>query len=460
MSEDITIDIYNLFEPTYLAKYEPIEEKKEDNSLTLYQILKEPFSSYFFETNILTIEPYDKKTHLDISKFKENNIRKVKEDMLYYCTSVDILNKLDGQNSGYPTIESQNEYVEDLRTVSFLLNEKLIEKEMNNEQHFEIKKNKNLNDCKKKLEKESENYDENIINKCNKIIKLLQNDMKSLSTKNIKKEEILENLNVIILEAKNSELTLEKIGYKMLMILENNLLFLFALFDKFYRKDIDDIGKFLEKYIELFNIINSNRLFFAIIQYLNKNKNISEKINIDKPLELFSKKAINISEIIKVIKEDNNYENNIILPKSFSDKNLSPDNNKDISNDMKYDYYSVNNLEELIIFKIDKMKPKTKIMFYRINLRNQESDILYNNSNSNIILNQDGLYKLIDFGEIHLSINNGENIIDINISIKNDLIYVCYIINQKLIIEKIKLRILFLIYQRKQNLFFLFKDDI
>ena len=432
MFEDATFEIYNLFEPTYLAKYEPIEEKKEDNSLTLYQILKEPFSSYFFETNILTIEPYDKKTHLDISKFKENNIRKVKEDMLYYCTSVDILNKLDGQNSGYPTIESQNEYVEDLRTVSFLLNEKLIEKEMNNEQHFEIKKNKNLNDCKKKLEKESENYDENIINKCNKIIKLLQNDMKSLSTKNIKKEEILENLNVIILEAKNSELTLEKIGYKMLMILENNLLFLFALFDKFYRKDIDDIGKFLEKYIELFNIINSNRLFFAIIQYLNKNKNISEKINIDKPLELFSKKAINISEIIKVIKEDNNYENNIILPKSFSDKNLSPDNNKDISNDMKYDYYSVNNLEELIIFKIDKMKPKTKIMFYRINLRNQESDILYNNSNSNIILNQDGLYKLIDFGEIHLSANNGENIIDINISIKNDLIYVCYIINQKL----------------------------
>ena len=431
MEEDTLFNIAKLlYEPSYLENYKEFGGKSEEKSSTLTNIMKEPFNLYFFKSNILTAEPYDKETHLNISKFKENNIRKIKEDMLYYCTPVDILNKLDCQNSGYSTIESQNEFVEDLRTVSFLQNEKLIEKDMHNEEYLQIKKNKNLKDCKKKLENESKNYDENIINKFNKIIKLLQNDMKCFGSKNMKKEEVLENLNKIVLETKNNEITLEKIGYKMLMILENNLLFYLGLIDKFYGKDINDFCKFLEKYIELFNIIKSNRLFFAIIQYLNKNKNISEKISIDKQFELFSKNCINISELIKFTKENKIYENNLILPNSLIDTNLSSEKEKDISDNMKYDYYSLNNLEELLVFKIDKMTPEIKMIFYRINLRNQENEIL--NDNSNSFLNKDGFYKLLDFGEINLYTNKGENIIDINISIKNDLIYVCYIINQKL----------------------------
>ena len=431
IEEETIYNVGNLFDLNYLEKCGKLSEKKIEISLSLSKMVKEPFNQYFFLNNILTDEPYDKRAHLNISKFKENNIKKVKEDMLYYCTPVDILNKLDGQNSEYRTIESQNEFVEDLRTLSFLQNEKIIKEDLDAKERVEkIKKNKNLKDCKKKLENESKNYDENIINKCNKIIILLQNDMKKFSSKNIKIEEILENINKIILETKNIEITLEKIGYKMLMILENNLLFLFGLIDKFYGKDIDDICKFLEKYIELFNIIKSNRLFFAIAQYLNKNKNISEKINFDKPFELFSKNCINISEIIKLIKEGKIHENNLMLPNSLIDTSLSSEKEKDISKNMKNDYYSVNNSEELIIFKIDKMKPKIKLMFYRINLRNKENEVLVDNSN--IISVKDELYKLLDFGEIFSDTNEGENIIDINISIKNDLIYVCYIINQKL----------------------------
>ena len=272
-----------------------------------------------------------------------------------------------GQNSGYAAIESQNEFVEDLGIVSFLQNEKIIEKNIKDEFQVEkIRKHKSSINWNKKLDNNGNNIDENIIDKCNKIIILIQNTMKKFSSKNIKKEEIMENINQIILETKNNQVTLEKIGFKMLIILENNLLFLFGLLDKYFRKETEDMCKFLEKYLELFNIIKSNRIFFAVIQYLNKNENISKQIKIDKPFELFSKNCINISEIINNI-DNNKYEileNKLILPNPSKSFDLSSEKEKDTSNFIKCDYYVMNNTEEIFIFKIAEFEPKIKILFY------------------------------------------------------------------------------------------------
>ena len=429
MEEETYFNIDKLFDIQNLEKFEKNEDKDKDYSLS--ELLTWAFNSYFFPKNILTGKPYEDRSHLSLDKFKEKNIRNAKEDMMYYCTPVDILAKLDGQNSGYAAIESQNEFVEDLGIVSFLQNEKIIEKNIKDEfQAEKIRKHKSSINWNKKLDNNGNNIDENIIDKCNKIIILIQNTMKKFSAKNIKQEEIMENINQIILETKNNQVTLEKIGFKMLIILENNLLFLFGLLDKYFRKETEDMCKFLEKYLELFNIIKSNRIFFAVIQYLNKNENISKQIKIDKPFELFSKNCINISEIINNI-DNNKYEiieNKLILPNPSKSFDLSSEKEKDTSNLIKCDYYVMNNTEEIFIFKIAELEPKIKILFYRINLRNEENEI--NNDISK--LDKDGNLRLLDFGEIYLEKNEGDDIIDINISIKNDLIYVCSFINKKL----------------------------
>jgi len=251
MEEETFFNIDKLFDLQTSEKF----EKNEDKDYSLSELLTGPFNWYFFPNNILNEEPYEDRSHLSLDKFKEKNIRNVKEDMMYYCTPVDILAKLDGQNSGYAAIESQNEFVEDLGIVSFLQNEKIIEKNIKDEFQVEkIRKHKSSINWNKKLDNNGNNIDENIIDKCNKIIILIQNTMKKFSSKNIKKEEIMENINQIILETKNNQVTLEKIGFKMLIILENNLLFLFGLLDKYFRKETEDMCKFLEKYLELFNI--------------------------------------------------------------------------------------------------------------------------------------------------------------------------------------------------------------
>ena len=132
-----------------------------------------------------------------------------------------------------------------------------------------------MKDWKDKLENKDKIIDKNIVNKSNKILQIIQNIMKNLAKKKMAKNDIIENLDRVISESKNNEINLENIGFKLFMILENNLLFLFGLIIKFFGKEEEIIVKLLEKYIELFNILKSNRLFFAIIEYLNNNQNIS-----------------------------------------------------------------------------------------------------------------------------------------------------------------------------------------
>ena len=134
LEEETFFNIDKLFDLQTLEKF----EKNEDKDYSLSELLTGPFNWYFFPNNILTEEPYEDRSHLSLDKFKEKNIRNVKEDMMYYCTPVDILAKLDGQNSGYAAIESQNEFVEDLGIVSFLQNEKIIEKNIKDE--FQVEK--------------------------------------------------------------------------------------------------------------------------------------------------------------------------------------------------------------------------------------------------------------------------------------------------------------------------------
>ena len=92
---------------------------------SLNDLLAQSFSTYLLPLKHLYLEEVedDSKTQkgiLTLSKFKELNMNKVKEDMLYYCSPVDILSKLDTNNSEYIFQESDIEFYNDISIKSFL----------------------------------------------------------------------------------------------------------------------------------------------------------------------------------------------------------------------------------------------------------------------------------------------------------------------------------------------------
>jgi hypothetical protein len=154
--------------------------------------------------------------------------------------------------------------MEDLGIVSFFQNENLISKHMKEEYKVtQIIKYNSLKNWKDILGDDNGNIKENI-DKSNSILQLIQKVLKKFANKLTDKNEILENLNDVISETKKGEVKIENIGFKMQIILENNLLFLFGLINKYFGKD-EDMYKFLEKYIQLFTTMKSNRLFFLLL---------------------------------------------------------------------------------------------------------------------------------------------------------------------------------------------------
>ena len=271
-----------------------------NNGISLRCLISEPFSWYFIPNNILTKEPTKERAFSTLYKFKENNTNKVMEDMMYYCAPVEILEKIDAQNSGNIEYESEREFMEDLEIVSFFQNENLISKHMKEEYKVtQIIKYNSLKNWKDILGDDNGNIKENI-DKSNSILQLIQKVLKMFTNKLTDKNEILENLDKIISETKKRDVKIENIGFKMQIILENNLMFLFGLINKYFGKDAE-MYKFLEKYIQLFTTMKSNRLFFAIIEYLSMNRNIIQNLSIDYQFEIFPEKCIDISEIINIL---------------------------------------------------------------------------------------------------------------------------------------------------------------
>ena len=157
-------------------------------------------------------------------------------------------------------------------------------------------------------------------------------------------------------------------------------------------------------------IINSNRLLFMILQLLYKYKNISNKIKYDISHKLKDEESIDFKKIINYMNE-----NNTLIIKDLGEFNKSNgykknEENKNISDD---DIWTVNNKEELFLFT--KPQNENNIYFYKINIRKEEDNI-----------------KIINFSNIELKSNSDDKLIDIHITIKNDLIFICYLIQTEL----------------------------
>ena len=119
MSEDDDYhdDLNNLFDENNTCYNKSTIAK----SLPLEDSLALSFSRYLLPLkHKKNKEEEENERILTLSKFKELKLNKVKEDMLYYCSPVDILSKLDTNNSEYLLQESDSEFYNELSITSFL----------------------------------------------------------------------------------------------------------------------------------------------------------------------------------------------------------------------------------------------------------------------------------------------------------------------------------------------------
>ena len=389
------------------------DENFQKDDYSQNNIYSNSFSNFLLPINHILTEENKKgdESLINLSKFKELNMNKVKEDMLYYCAPVDILSKLDINNNEYLYQESDSEFLNDLSVKVFIQRQEELKKLIGKDkQKASLVKPKNLDNwtsCFTNKKNETSAKDKEDLKEVNNIFKIIQNAMKIL-IKEKNSEAIFKSLNEIISNLKIVKIQMEKIGYEMYVNLEKNLVFLIELIEKIFSKDEKLIQTFLEIFINMTNYFKSNRLFFILIQFLNKYKNITDKIKIG-PRQILSEESISLEKIIQNMKIDKKINikdlKDFIISKGY---NINKENNA--SDD---DFWIVNNKDELFIFSNEN---NTKnIFYYKINIRNNCYGI------------EDYPHELIDFGKIDLNENDDNKVIEINISIKNDLIYLCYL---------------------------------
>ena len=386
---------------------------------SLNDLLAQSFSTYLLPLKHLYLEEVEddskpQKGILTLSKFKELNMNKVKEDMLYYCSPVDILSKLDTNNSEYIFQESDIEFYNDISIKTFLQRQNELEDFIKNDDNksSKIQKKKQLEFWKDNFKGSGNQTQQKNISKlveANKIITHIHHTMKIfLKEKNA--NLLINSINEINSILKKEKFELENLGYEMYITIENNLIFLIGLMEN--SSDEELMKQLMPAFINMNNLLKSNRIFFKIIQLLDKHKNISDKIKIEKNRQIITDESIDIKKFISYGNKEKKI--NIINLKNFLCSKGYPISNK--YNAEEYNFWVVNNREDLFIYSSNMPNEKT-LFFYKINIREEE----YMVPNS---------FEVLDFGKIILSEIDDDLIFDINISIKNDLIYVCYLGNQ------------------------------
>ena len=386
---------------------------------------------------------------LSLSKFKEMNINKLKEDIFYYCSSPETLLKLS-QNIDD---EKNYEFYQDLISENFLYSQKEKNKLLTNENI----KLKPLNKSQK-----LSNYSDSLCLKMSEPPPNINIQEKNIQMKNAnliinkieeinmtykeKDEKIIEKLKELDTIIQNNKIEMKFLGFILFNCIENNLCNVLNLvIDKLEQKEKNET--ILTDFGNIFKSINENfksvKILTLFIKFCSSHLNIIESIKIDedKPNQFISENSLNFDKIYdnknlrnkifidfrQLIKDKDlldglnnnkfnyttlNYDDNIFIFFNLSNNKINKKFDEDEDEDIKSEE---NNFEEEEEEEENYKKPKTK------NIENIAKDnILYY---LKINLNEN---RVIDYGKIELV--NNEKIIDMNISIKNEFIYCFYII--------------------------------
>ena len=415
------------------------ENELNDNIIYFEDIIKYPKKLFIKnEEEDLNIIP--------LSKYKEININKLKEDIFYYCSSPETLMKLS------PNInDAKNyEFYHDLNSDIFSYSQKaknniLSDKNIQLKSLIKPQKLSNYNDtlCIKLSEppdtgnvqeKKSEIKNANLI--INKIEEIL------LIYKEKNENEILEYLTELEKLIGDNKIEMKIIGFVLYNSIQNNLCMLLnIIMDEFNKKENNEdiMKKFGNIFKGIYENFKSIKLLFLFIKFCHTHQNILEHINIDtnKPNQFISEDSLNFT---KIYNEDNfKYKIFINFNQFLKDKEiLNKMKNEDLTD--LCDYYTLNKDDNLFIFL---NYPKTIVNLNKNEEKsedekeeNNKEDIKEEINNKKEKFNKGNILyylkinliekKVNDSGKIELFKN--DNIIDLNISIKNEFIYIFSII--------------------------------
>ena len=393
-------------------KEEIVEEEEKDDKLYFEDLIS--FPKKLYEKN----EDIDNNMNLlSIQEFKKEKINKLKEDIFYYCAPPEILNKLNN------TIEDEKSYniYQNLNAKNFLYSQNMRNKILKDKETKlkSLIKDKNLSNIKELSGKLSnlEGIDKEEKNKqvenCSLITNQIENINYNYKEKNEK--EVLEDLDNLVELIKENNISMKFLGYVTYNLFESNLCNLLdsLLQNKFEKsKSKDNIIKFGNILISIKDNIKSIKLLMLIIKFCNCHKDLLNSLK----SEQNNKESLVLKGIINFDKLFN--EKNIKY-KIKVDYNLLWNTEK-IKNLNYNNYLSLHYEDNLFVF-----------LNYKNNIKNKEENTKENYENIlyyiKINLNEK---KVIDHDYIELIKDNEKNeekILDINISIKNEFIYIFYL---------------------------------
>ena len=357
-----------------------------------------------------------------IQDFKKEKLNKLKEDIFYYCAPPEILNKLG------KTVENENSYkiYQNLNTKNFLFSQKIKNIVLNNKdiKLKDIIKEKKLSNYNKELPKilsnleyieENKEKREKEIENCSLITNKIDDIFFNYKEK--KEEEILLDLKQLEQLIKENKVSIKYLGFLTYNLLEISLFNLLnSILQKFEEKKnkniIKDLGNIL---FSINNNIKSVKLLILLIKFCESHNSILDSFNIEQNNleQLILKDVINFEKLFN----EKNIKNKIKIDYSlFWNKEEIKEKIKNINNTNYNDYLTFHYYDNLFVF-LNYKTPKEK-------KENNIQNVLYY-LKINIVEKN-----VLNYGKIELIKENDakeEKIIDVNISIKNEFIYIFYL---------------------------------
>ena len=429
---DINLDYYNDDEYfNYHRDYRvgDFEVQRENNinqnSQSLEYLLE---NQQIIDSNISEEEKEKIFGEIDLNK---KNINELKENLIYYFSSPESL-------SNFKSIRQEEinyDYYKNLDCQNFILSQKNKFKKiisiLNSDFKFQMKKRNfsNFNTIfspKLSLTQDNEETKNKLIN--TSLIGLKMDEFSYLySGKEVVDDIILINY---LDELKNifekNIIDMNSIGLLHFNFIERNLINILSMIEnKFVMKNNSQelknfVNTFTDKCLDILKVFKSNKLFFHIIKFIKDKQKLLDSYNLYSKPNLFqfiSNNCINFEKLSQYI--------NKVLIKDLSEPLINNDNNKKkYFNDMNInmnEYFTLNYNDYLLLFigfqdNLKEIKEFNIFIFYKIDLINKS---------------------IIDIGKIYLlneeeEKNQNLKILDINISIKKEFIFIFYIIENSL----------------------------
>ena len=374
------------------------------------------------------INPKNEEIDLSTQKlieFKERNLNKFKEDILYYCISPEKLLNFS------PTKDEEKyyKYCKDLESENFIASQKEIADNILsflNLDNFDKKKcfDKNIFINMSFVENNDKNREKmaNAYLICKKIDKYSLKELKKFD-----ENKILLYFEKIIELFKKNKCDLKSLGITQFNYIENYIcLILEIISDKFNKNSGQKIiSRFVDGCIELLNYFISSKLLFFIIQFLKEYITILKDINYDyiEKINFIPNNCLDFKEIYKTANIDKLIF--IDFPQFFNNEGMY------INQEKKFTEHWTLNLGNYLFLFI-----KTSYKLFN----DKNSNKIEINKKQFDISEKEGLFvfkidliekRAIHFKKIDLNteINeNKEKIIDVNISFKDEFIFLIYII--------------------------------